>query len=386
MTSTTIAQRRVSQQNFGPLALNRVSFLDHIRVFLTALVILHHSAIEFGASGGWYLKIPTHSLAERILSTIFVSINQAFFMGFFFLLAGYFSVASYDHKGPLRFMRDRIIRLGIPLLIYGYVLGPMTVAMAEVAHGKPFLQTWGGLISSAYFNIGPLWFAFALLLFSAAYAAWRIVAPQAEKITPFIPGHGVLLSAALTTGMLAFLLRLWVPVGQERWMLQVGYFASYIVLFIAGCMTSRSRWLEQINLQLARPWRIAAIVCAPLLFVYGIAAGAAHGAPFNTSGGWTLPALAYSFWEPFVAWGIILSMLCHCRLRLARYSTFSSWSGSAYAAYCLHPPVIVGIALLLVDVALPNSLRFAIVGVGGVLLSFVLARLVLCIPGSKRIL
>jgi len=28
--------------------------IDRIRIFLTALVIFHHSAIAFGAAGGWY--------------------------------------------------------------------------------------------------------------------------------------------------------------------------------------------------------------------------------------------------------------------------------------------------------------------------------------------
>jgi hypothetical protein len=30
---------------------------------------------------------------------VFVTLNQAFFMGFFFLIAGYFTPASFDRKG-----------------------------------------------------------------------------------------------------------------------------------------------------------------------------------------------------------------------------------------------------------------------------------------------
>lgn len=367
------------------LALHRAGFLDQIRLILTCLVILHHSAIMFGAPGGWYLRYPTEHLAEKVAFTVFVSVDQAFFMGFFFLLAGYFSVGSYDRKGPLSFLRDRLVRLGIPILVYGYVLGPMTVALAGVGRGEPFLQNWAALVRDGYFNIGPLWFALALLLFSVAYVLWRIVAPQDVTDAGFVPGRGHLLIAAVGTGVLAFLLRLWVPVGQERWMLQIGYFGSYVILFGAGCATARSRWLEHIDTRTARVWRAVAFICAPLLFVYGVAAGAAGGAPFDTSGGWTLPALAYAFWEPFVAWGIILGLLRHFRLRGARLAG-TGWSGYAYAAYIVHPPVVVAFGLLLAHAGLPNSVSFAIAGFGAAVLSFLSAWLLVQIPGARRVL
>lgn len=363
----------------------RTDFLDRIRLVLTGLVILHHSAIMFGAQGGWYLHFPTGSLAERVLLTMFVSLNQAFFMGFFFLLAGYFSVPSYERKGALPFLRDRLVRLGIPLVVFGYVLGPMTVALAATGRGLPFFETWGALTRDGEFDIGPLWFAWALLLFSLAYAAWRLI-PRASAGAGIVPRHVHLLAAAVVTGALAFLLRLWVPVGQQRWMLQIGYFSSYLVLFGAGCATARSRWLERIDSATARPWCIVAAICAPLLYVYGIVVGVVHHAPFDTSGGWTLPALAYAFWEPFVAWGIMLGMLWRFRVGQAKRAAWQKWSGCAYAAYILHPPVVVALGLLLAPAPLPNSLRFLIAGTGGILLSFLLARLALYIPGAGRVL
>jgi glucan biosynthesis protein C len=33
----------------------RTFFIDRLRVVLTALVILHHTAITYGGSGGWFL-------------------------------------------------------------------------------------------------------------------------------------------------------------------------------------------------------------------------------------------------------------------------------------------------------------------------------------------
>lgn len=47
-------------------------------------------------------------------------------MGAFFLLAGYFIPGSYDRKGTGPFIKDRLIRLGIPMLVFYFVLNPLS--------------------------------------------------------------------------------------------------------------------------------------------------------------------------------------------------------------------------------------------------------------------
>jgi len=365
--------------------LARTDFLDRIRVTLTALVILHHAAIMFGASGGWYLIYPTTHVAERLPLTIFVSVNQAFFMGFFFLLSGYFSAMSYERKGTARFARDRLLRLGIPLLVYGFVLGPLTVALAATREGEPFFATWAALTARLYFNIGPLWFALALLIFSAAYLLWRQLSGS-TGLGNWSPSHRTLLLAALVTGAGAFLLRLVMPVGQDIWGLQIGYFASYTVLFAGGCAMAGSRWLERVGPEQANRWRLMAWIVAPLLFVYGIVLSLVQGKPFDTEGGWTLPALAYAFWEPFVAWGIILAMLARFRREEHASPRWQPWAAQAYAAYILHPPVLTAIGLATATLPMPNMLKFVLSGAIGVAASFLAARLALRLPGAKSIL
>lgn len=364
---------------------SRTDFLDRIRVALTALVILHHAAIMFGAPGGWYLTIPTSSLAEKLPFAVFVSVNQAFFMGFFFLLAGYFSAMSYERKGSARFARDRLLRLGIPLLVYGFVLGPLTVALAGIREGDPFLAHWAELTTRLYFNIGPLWFALALLIFSAAYLLWRQLRGTAG-LGNWSPSHRTLLLAALATGAGAFLLRLVMPVGQEVWGLQIGYFGSYMVLFAGGCAMAGSRWLERIGPEQAKRWRLVAWGVGPLLFVYGIVVSLVQGKSFDTAGGWSLPALAYAFWEPFVAWGIILGMLARFRRTQDPSPYWRPWARQAYAAYILHPPLLVAIGLAVAALPLPNMPKFVLSGIVGVAASFLAARLALRLPGAKSIL
>src|SRR5579859_4418870 len=87
---------------------SRELYIDRLRSVMTVFVILHHTAITYGAPGGWYyneLK-PSGSVASLLL-TLFVATNQAYFMGFFFLLAGYFTPPSLERKGYGKFLGDR---------------------------------------------------------------------------------------------------------------------------------------------------------------------------------------------------------------------------------------------------------------------------------------
>ena len=51
--------RRSAPAEAAPVAAARLAFLDHVKVFLTALVVLHHCACAFGAcgEGSWYLIV-----------------------------------------------------------------------------------------------------------------------------------------------------------------------------------------------------------------------------------------------------------------------------------------------------------------------------------------
>jgi peptidoglycan/LPS O-acetylase OafA/YrhL len=81
----------------------KINYIDHLKVVLTMLVILHHTFIAYGAPGGWYYSQKTTIAGAIVPMTAFVSVNQAFFMGFFFFLSALFVPSSYDKKGCRRF-------------------------------------------------------------------------------------------------------------------------------------------------------------------------------------------------------------------------------------------------------------------------------------------
>lgn len=367
----------------------RTCFLDRLRVVLTALVILHHTAITYGGSGGWfYREVQDSGAPSSVLLTAFCAVNQSFFMGLFFLIAGYFTPGSWARKGVRRFVQDRLVRLGVPLLVFGFVLGPLTVALAATPAGESVVSAWGRAWAQGRFVIGPLWFAWALLLFSLVFAVWRLVrAEPSSDAERALPPSSAWLVAALAVGAAALALRQVVPVGQNVLGLQLGYFASYVFLFALGCSAWRYRWLERIDRRQAVRWGWIALATGPWLFGVAAWSGALQGQPVDFNGGLGLPAVVYAFWEPFVAWGMIALLLWIFRERFnAPSRAWQGWGAQAYGAFILHAPVLVGMSVLLADWPLAPLLKFALVGIGSTVLSFLGTAALIRIPGVQRVI
>jgi fucose 4-O-acetylase-like acetyltransferase len=367
----------------------RTDFIDRLRVLLTVLVILHHTAITYDGSGGWfYRELRDPGTPSSLLLTLFCAVNQSFFMGMFFLLAGYITPASLARKGARAFVRDRLVRLGLPLLVFGFVLGPLTVALAGVPAGRGVADTWLGLLGQGSFVIGPLWFAWALLIFSLTFVGWQLVWPKpALDPARALPSSAVWLAAAIVVGAAALALRQVVPVGQDVLGLQLGYFASYTFFFVLGAVAWQHRWLERVDRRQAVQWGWVTLATLPLLFVAAALAGALEGRPVNFSGGLGMAAVVYAFWEPLVAWGIIAGLLAVFRARFNRPSAhWQAWGGQAYGAFIVHAPIVVALAVASASWQLPPLVKFAVVGSGVVVASFVVAALLLRLPGVRRII
>jgi hypothetical protein len=315
-----------------------------------------------------------------------------------FLLAGYFLPGSLARHGTLGYVKERLVRLGIPILVFGLVIGPATIALGLTAKGIPFTTALLARWSYGTFAVGPLWFAVALLIFTAGFLAWRSLAPSpgSEADTPqprYFPSNAILAIAALATGAAAFALRLAWPVGTTLALdLQLGYFASYVVLFAAGCIGARGQWLSHVPSRQRRLWMIVATIAIAASAVQILAVstggtvytGTASASPL---GGWNVQAATYALWEPLVAWGVILGLVHLFEQRfLALGPAWSALARRSYAIYVIHPPVVVGIALAWRDVPAPHLAKFAITGTLAALACFWIVGLLLRIPGINRVL
>jgi len=375
----------------GPPEAVRTDFIDRLRVVLTALVVAHHGAITYGASGDWFYRdTPGAASASGALLTVFTAVNQTFFMGLFFLLAGYHTPTSWRRKGSVRFITDRCLRLGVPLLLFGFVLGPLSVALAGLPASQGVLGPWVDLMVQGRFVIGPLWFAFALLLFSIGWVCWaswrRSSAGLSNNATWPMPSFWTCLVAALGVGAVALFVRQWWPVGQSVLGLQLGYFPSYVFLFAVGCKAAGGHWLERIEPRQARQWGRMAWLAFPALFVAVALEGGLQGRAVHFQGGLGLAAVVYALWEPLLAWGIILNLLLVFRFRVQQPSErWRRWSQNAYGAFFLHAPVLVGLAVLASSWQAPTLVKFCFVVPAAIVLSFWLARWLRAMPGASHV-
>ncbi|MBC7664613.1 MAG: acyltransferase family protein, partial [Caulobacter sp.] len=232
-------------------------------------------------------------------------------------------------------------------------------------------------------------FAQALLIFAVAAVVWsravagrrhRTEAPARSPQRRPWPSNKALAIAAAATGLGAFVLRQSWPVGVNVWGLQLGYFASYVVLFAFGFVAAAPRWLEQVPEAQARLWRRVAYVAFPLLpaaYFFAKAMPVLAGKPLDA---------IYAFWEPLVAWGIILTLLHRFASRARPLGTTERRLGRrAYAMYIIHPPVLVAIALAWRQVQAPQLVKFAVTGSLTCLACYLLAGLLVSVPGVRRI-
>jgi peptidoglycan/LPS O-acetylase OafA/YrhL len=374
-------------------ATQREFYIDHLRTVLTAQVIVFHCAITYGSIGGWFYREidPSPSLPSALLG-LFVLTSQAYFMGFFFLLAGYFTPASLERKGYARFVADRFLRLGIPLFVFGVLLGPATIAMSRTADGRSFWSTLAILARDKDFINGPLWFTQALLMFALAYCVWRAIARTPVQRGPLtatsVPRALWWLVSALAVGAVAVLLRIQYPVGKNAFGLQLGFFSSYIFMFALGIAAYRHDWLRQLTWRHASWWIIALPIFWVLMPIHltldrspdtFAAVSFMHGIPWA--------AIFWAMWEPFIAWGIIAALLLLFRQYVNAPSRLWAWlDRRAYAAYIIHPPVLVGVALLLRPWTEPALAKWACTGVIAIAATWLIADPLVRAPGLRRIL
>src|ERR1700759_5457899 len=105
----------------------RLLFIDNIRWVMLMLVLSMHAAVTYSGHGSWYVTEPAKlGIAQEFAFVTFQVFLQSFFMGFLFFLAGYFVPGAVDKKGPAHFLGDRAYRLGLPSLLYIFVIHPLT--------------------------------------------------------------------------------------------------------------------------------------------------------------------------------------------------------------------------------------------------------------------
>ena len=354
--------------------MGRLFYLDNLKVFLIILVVIHHAAQPYGPGGEWpvpqELDLPFLNI---IVIGLFLAVTAAFFMGLFFLVSAYFLPASLERKGAGKFMRDRVVRLGIPTLIVVLAVLPALGYFLHYLGKMPFLD-FLGLYFPGHFEFGYVWFLASLLLFASVYVAWRQIVPQAETVEkqPIrFPGNAGILLFILAFAAALFITRIWFPLGDwELWhLMEPARYTGYIILFIAGIAAYRNNWLEAITPSVARLWAVVLAVFSGLLFVLYITFGDSL-----TLGGLSVQNACVSLWDAFVGISACICLIALFRQKFDQTGTLRRvLADNVYGVYLVHVPLLLLIQQALVTVPLHPFLKFLVVSVVAVPLCFVLS-------------
>lgn len=358
----------------------RRAYLDSLKVLLVAAVILGHAFITYGDVGTWKYNEPSTSDPFNVVAGLFVALGSLFAMGMFFLIAGMLTPGSLRRKGPVRFISDRMVRLGLPLAAYLLLIYPSLDWMSNGFDGS-LLTTLSDRIPDL--DPGPLWFVAALLLFSAVYAAYRAVRPLTDRPVTLRSVFLVALGAAIA--VVTFAVRFPFPIDSRQFLvIHVWQWPQCIGLFALGILAAEHGWLDPVPERLRRSagrWAIAGAA----VMVAAFAASSESLDPF--AGGWTWQAAVVAAAEGVIAVALAVWLLARFQARRRVAGPLAGAAGrAAFGAYVLQAPVLVALAVALRDVGIGPEVKFLIVAPLGIGLSFVLAWLLTLVPGVRRVL
>ncbi|KAH8666471.1 acyltransferase 3 [Xylariales sp. PMI_506] len=412
--------------------------LDNLRTFLTGLVTVHHTAIEYGGIGEWPFKSAIVNGPSALLIGI-NAIDQSFFMGLFFWISGRVSAQSLDRaKSPWAFIKTKFLRLGVPAIAYTLVLAPVSrlVGMSNLT-GSSILEYLARYYSSVNGIVGPVWYPATLLFFDAAAAFIHFCGESSsDNGRSYFCTYTTLKKYGwLVVATSSFLIRTRFPIGTSLPVtsVQPGYLAQYIYAYTLGYLSYICN-----DLTMGGPFddSSASIVQPPLLETKDfspetlprtklpmaiVASALTLCAVFiprlldstnwlddtvdQIMGGWSLPSALYAIWNETSFALIAPALSAHFAQRYGQPSTSWLWSARySYAAFLLHAPISAATGSLLdkLLIAIAGADTFknnalwqasapialtASVGMLNAALSFALGqKLVDWVPGLNRIL
>lgn len=340
-------------------------FVNNIRWLLTIFVVLIHLNVTYSTFGKWYYTEMWQIDGLAVFFAMYGMLSQAYILGVFFFIAGYFTPESFDKKGIEGFIASRFIRLGIPTFAYMLVIHPLIIfilIMFNKFNSVEFFPWYMNYIKTFKFlsNSGPMWFTLVLLLFSIIYSLCRVLFPEL-KLTEKLNEKGkinikIMLLLVIITTILAFLIRIVEPAGKSLFnnelgnFMQIGFFSSYIIFYIFGIIARRAKMIKKLSYKFSLICLILAIVIGiPLWFYTFIATGISRGS-VECFGGLNWKALLYAFWESFFAVFMLMGLLGVFKEKFNKQGKVTKFlSDNSFGVYLFHPIILVLISLLMIN-------------------------------------
>lgn len=286
------------------------------------------------------------------------------------MIAGYFTVSSFEKSGPWTFMKNRLQRLGIPLLVFSLLILILQVFVFGPIDTGELGALWP-------IDVGHLWFVQHLILYSLGYALWRVLRPGQPLFQPVSPPeHGTILAFAAGLALCTAIVRTWYSI--DEWVYLLGYIRTAFAdvprdlgLFLVGTLAYRHQWVTRFPSRAGWIWLGVGLMLAGFWYVYEL---------------WLVDVIVFGD----MVWGLLLplweSLLC-CGMCIGLTVLFRDMvngqsavgremARSTYVAYMLHIFVVILLQYLALGLPASPLLKFLLVTMVAVSVSFLLASLI----------
>lgn len=383
--------------------------LSNLRAIVILIVLGFHSILaylsflpttphRFDAPPYDWQSFPIIDSQRWIGFDLFCAWNDVCLMSLMFFLSGLFVWSSLTRKNSGGYLKDRLLRLGLPLVLAVYLLMPLALyPVYLVTAADPSVEEyWRQFLALPFWPCGPQWFLWQLLALNIAAAAIHRIAPRWGEVLARLAADSDIRPLRFIAILLIASAAAYIPLAliYSPWSwFHVGPFAfqycrplHYAVYFLAGVSLGAyglDRGLLAPDGVLARRWLVAlaaaivglALWMTPTAFIFE----AGDAAPL-----WLQFAAGLGF--VFACAGGCLGVLAiSVRFATRRRRALDSLSANAYGMYLVHYPFVVWMQYLLLGASLHASVKGAIVFAVSTALSLAVSSALRAIPLSGRI-
>ncbi len=412
--STPLVETTDASPSLEPVVLpesKRLYFIDNLRVFIIFCVLSHHAGNPYASNSFWYYQ--TSEISSTVAQCIML--NPSFTMAILLVFSGYLVPPSFDRRPFGIYVREKFIRLGIPLVLGGMIMLPLLQYYSfhmnwgytgYDSFWQYYWEAWMGFGTKPEGWNGPgwpdrnlahLWYIEHLLVYALGYGIWRkyFCKPGQSVRTPSPPpGNRAIFLFAVFISLSTFAVRIFCPYDRVYALfgvlqIDMSHFPQWLPFFFVGLAAYRYDWLTQLPTSTGRIWLRVAIALVLLNFAIRFTPASwlllsieAHSA------GFTLPNFAKCVWESFFCVGAAVGMITLFREKL-NWSTkaMTLLAASAYAVHVFHPPMIVAWQYALGHVAIPTFFKYVIATLAGIVTCFAFAHYIIRrLPYAKRVL
>lgn len=368
--------------------------LGRAHTFLTLVAVLHHAVLPYTYFGHTDPK-------SWIGFDAVVLATDSFFIWMFFFLGG-LPVWSGLRRGALSYLRDRLLRFGLPFTIAALTIMPVA-EYAIVLRQTPslgFVAFWWKTVTVGPWPSGPIWFLWVSLAFNLIASVLHQFSPKLLDPINHLARSAYERPATFFAAMLASTVVLYVPGrmywGPDTWFefgpfsVQQGRVVLYATYFFFGAgigAANLDEGLLSANGRLANGswgWPIMALVsyCGTCALIY--VKREILGNPVLLPD-WYQASTAVLFATFSVA--IMFTILAYfLRFKQSGWSILDLMQADAYGMFVLHYPIVLWLQYWLFDFDISAIAKALLAFLLTLILSWAATATLRRLPGATHVL